>query len=139
VSGFKKFILRGNLVDLAVAFVIATAFTAVVMALVKDFITPLIAAIGGEPDFSKLAFTVNHSTFLYGDFINSALAFVILAAVVYFLVVAPVARFLTLTQRKQDATVRACPECLSEIPLQATRCMYCTAVVPPVAPAAPTA
>jgi large conductance mechanosensitive channel len=89
VGGFRKFLLRGNLVDLAVAVVIGTAFTALVTALVKDLITPLIAAIGGKPNFSSLAFTLNHSRFAYGDFINAILAFLIIAAVVYFLVVLP--------------------------------------------------
>jgi large conductance mechanosensitive channel len=103
VSGFKKFILRGNLVDLAVAVVIGAAFGAVVTSLVKDLITPLIAAIGGQQDFSKLAFTVNKSTFNYGDFINALLTFVIIAAVVYFFVVSPVARLLAFMQRKQDS------------------------------------
>jgi large conductance mechanosensitive channel len=133
VSGFKKFILRGNLVDLAVAVVIGAAFGAVVTSLVKDLITPLIAAIAGQQDFSKLAFTVNKSTFGYGDFINALLTFVIIAAVVYFFVVSPVTRLLAFMQRKQEATERECPECLSEIPAKATRCMYCTAVVTPTA------
>jgi large conductance mechanosensitive channel len=131
VSGFKKFVLRGNLVDLAVAVVIATAFGAVVTSLVKDLITPLVAAIAGKQDFSSLSFTVNKSTFAYGDFINALLTFVIIAAVVYFFVVSPVARLLAFMQRNKEATERECPECLSEIPAKATRCMYCTAVVTP--------
>jgi large conductance mechanosensitive channel len=133
VSGFKKFVLRGNLVDLAVAVVIATAFGAVVTSLVKDLITPLVAAIAGKQDFSSLSFTVNKSTFAYGDFINVLLTFVIIAAVVYFFVVSPVARLLAFMQRNKEATERECPECLSEIPTKATRCMYCTAVVTPTA------
>jgi large conductance mechanosensitive channel len=133
VSGFKKFVLRGNLVDLAVAVVIATAFGAVVTSLVKDLITPLVAAIAGKQDFSSLSFTVNKSTFAYGDFINALLTFVIIAAVVYFFVVSPVARLLAFMQRNKEATERECPECLSEIPTKATRCMYCTAVVTPTA------
>jgi large conductance mechanosensitive channel len=133
VSGFKKFLLRGNLIDLAVAFVVGAAFSAVVTSLVKDLITPLIAAIGGNPNFENLSFTVNHSKFAYGDFLNALISFVIIAAVIYFLVVSPVVRVTALLQRKQEATERACPECLSEIPVKATRCMYCTAVVTPTA------
>ena len=132
VSGFKKVLLRGNLIELAVAVVIGTAFGAVVTALVGDLITPLIAAIGGKPNFSTLSFTVNHSKFAYGAFINALLSFLIIATVIYFLVVAPVVRLLAFTQRKQEATERECPECLSEIPVKATRCMYCTAVVTPI-------
>jgi large conductance mechanosensitive channel len=135
VSGFKKFLLRGNLIDLAVAVVIGAAFGAIVTSLVKDLITPLIAAIGGQPDFSNLYFTVNKSKFAYGDFINALLAFLIIAAVIYFLIVAPVVKLTTRMARKQEATERACPECLSQIPVKATRCMYCTAEVPPVTPA----
>lgn len=134
MKGFREFLLRGNLVDLAVAVVIGAAFGAVVTALVSDLITPLIAAIGGQPDFSALKFTVNGSTFRYGHFLNALIAFLIIAAVVYFLVVSPVARLLTYVQRKKEATERACPECLSDIPLAATRCRYCTAQVTPAAP-----
>jgi large conductance mechanosensitive channel len=133
VSGFRKFVLRGNLVDLAVAVVIGTAFGALVTSLVKDLITPLIAAIGGKQDFSKLSFTLNKSTFAYGDFINALIAFVIVALVIYFFVVSPVARLLAFVQRNKEASERECPECLSEIPVKATRCMYCTAVVTPTA------
>ena len=135
MKGFKTFLFRGNLIDLAVAVVIGVAFNAVVQALVNDFITPLIAAIGGQPDFSKLTFTINHSTFTYGLFVNSLISFLIIAAVVYFLVVAPVARGLSVMNRNKAATERACPECLSQIPVAATRCMYCTTTVPPVEPA----
>jgi large conductance mechanosensitive channel len=135
VKGFRKFLMRGNLIDLAVAVVIGTAFTAVVTAIVSDLITPLIAAIGGKPDFSRLNFTVNHSHFLYGSFINALVSFVIVAAVVYFLIVAPVAKITSIAERNKAATHRDCPECLSSIPAGATRCMYCTAVVtPPPAP-----
>jgi large conductance mechanosensitive channel len=132
VQGFKKFLLRGNLIELAVAVVIGAAFGAVVTSLVKDLITPLIAAIGGKPDFSKLSFTINKSTFAYGDFFNALIAFAIIAAVVYFLVVSPVVRVLAFMQRSKAAAERECPECLSEIPVKATRCMYCTATVTPV-------
>lgn len=132
MKGFRQFLTRGNLIDLAVAVVIGTAFTALIAALVADLITPLIAAIGGKPNFSSLSFTVNHSKFSYGAFINALLTFLIIAAVVYFLIVAPVVRMTAHANRRKAATMRTCPECLSEIPVGATRCMYCTAVVPPV-------
>jgi large conductance mechanosensitive channel len=135
VSGFKKFLLRGNVIDLAVAVVIGAAFGAVVTSLVKDLLTPLIAAIIGKQDFSKLQFTVNHSTFTYGDFINAVVTFVIIAAVVYFLVVSPVVRLTTFMQRNKEATERECPACFNEISVKATRCMFCTAEVTPTAPA----
>jgi large conductance mechanosensitive channel len=124
--------MRGNLIDLAVAVVIGTAFTAIVTAIVKDLITPLIAAVGGKPNFGKLAFTVHNSTFAYGDFINALVSFVIIAAVVYFMIVAPVARLSTRLTRHKEATERDCPECLSSIPVAARRCKFCTAVVNPV-------
>jgi large conductance mechanosensitive channel len=133
VKGFRSFLMRGNLIDLAVAVVIGTAFTAIVTAIVKDLITPLIAAIGGQPNFENLKFTINHSTFLYGDFFNALLSFAIIAAVVYFLIVAPVARITTRFERKKVATTRDCPECLSTIPIAATRCSFCTVAVTPVA------
>jgi large conductance mechanosensitive channel len=136
VKGFRSFLMRGNLIEHAVAVVIGTAFTAIVTAIVKDLITPLIAAIGGQPDSGKLQFTVNHSTFAYGDFINALISFVIIAAVVYFLIVAPVAHLVARLTRNKEATERDCPECLSAIPLAATRCKYCTAVVTPVTPPA---
>jgi len=135
LSDFKKFVLRGNVVDLAVAVVIGAAFTAVVTAFVKDFITPLIGAIFGTQDFSNLYFTVNHSEFNYGAFINALLSFVIIAAVVYFLIVSPMARVMARADRNKEASTRQCPQCLSDIPVGATRCMYCTSEVPPVAPA----
>jgi large conductance mechanosensitive channel len=134
MKGFKAFLMRGNLIDLAVAVVIGVAFNAVVQALIADIITPLLAAIGGKPNFGTLAFTINHSKFSYGAFINALLSFVIIAAVIYFLVVGPMNRIMALATRKQDATTRTCPECASEIPVVATRCMYCTAQVPPVTP-----
>jgi large conductance mechanosensitive channel len=139
VKGFRNFLLRGNLVDLAVAVVIGIAFNAVVQALIADLITPVIAAIGGKPNFGSLTFTVNHSTFHYGAFINALLSFVIIAAVIYFFVVTPVSRVLALANRNKEASERDCPECLSAIPVAATRCKFCTANVPPVqrAPAAP--
>jgi large conductance mechanosensitive channel len=125
--------MRGNLIDLAVAVVIGTAFAAIVTAIVKDLITPLIAAIGGQPNFGSLKFTINHSTFAYGDFFNALVTFLIIAAVVYFLIVTPVARVTARFERKKEATTRDCPECLSTIPIAATRCSFCTVPVPPVA------
>ena len=131
MSGFRKFILRGNVVDLAIAVVIGAAFGTVVQALVKDLITPLIGAFGGVPDFSALFFTVNNSRFLIGDFINALLSFIVIAAVVYYFVVLPlnrlVARFSP--DPPAPAPTRECPECLSKIPVKATRCAFCTAVV----------
>jgi large conductance mechanosensitive channel len=125
---FRQFILRGSLVDLATAVVIGTAFTAVVNAIVKDLITPLIAAIGGEPNFGELAFTINGSRFAYGDFLNALFTFLIVAAVMFFLVIKPVN---TLLERfkpepKVDQETRECPECLSDIPVGAKRCAFCT-------------
>jgi large conductance mechanosensitive channel len=135
MKGFREFILRGNLVDLAVAVVIGAAFGALVSAFVADLVTPIIAAIGGEPDFSSLSFTINGSKFLYGHFINALLTFLIIAAVVYFFVVKPVAALLErLTPKKEVGEQRECPECLSDIPIGASRCSFCTAQVTPVAP-----
>lgn len=130
LKGFKDFISRGNVVDLAVAVVMGAAFGAVVTALVSDFITPVIAAIGGQPDFSALSFTINGSTFAYGHFINALIAFLILAAAVYFFVVLPLERLLKKPETA-ERDVRACPECLSTIPSEARRCMYCTAEIGP--------
>jgi large conductance mechanosensitive channel len=130
---FRSFILRGNLVDLAVAVVIGTAFTAVVNALVKDIVTPLIAAVGGEPNFGNLAFTINGSRFAYGDFLNALLTFLIVAAVMFFLVIKPVNILLDQlqTEPEVESPTRACPECLSQIPRPASRCAFCTAEVAP--------
>jgi large conductance mechanosensitive channel len=135
VRDFKTFLLRGNLVEMAVGIVIGLAFGAVVTALVSDLITPLIAAIGGKPDFSSLSFTINKSHFLYGAFINAVIAFVLIAAVIFFLVVKPVNALVarTRTAPPPDPTTRNCPECLSEIPLAARRCSYCTSEVGPAA------
>jgi large conductance mechanosensitive channel len=135
MSGFRKFLLRGNVVDLAVAVVIGTAFGAVVTALVKDIITPIIGAFGGLPDFSAWSFTINGSNFLIGDFINALLAFVVLAAVVYFFVVQPVQRLMDRFKPEPVAapeTTRDCPYCLSKIPKAAARCAFCTSQVQPV-------
>jgi large conductance mechanosensitive channel len=129
---FKTFILRGNVVDLAVGIVIGAAFGTVVSALVKDLITPLIAAIGGRPDFSGLWFSINKSRFLYGDFINAIVSFLIIAAVVFFLIVRPVNGLMARrkTELPADPTTRECPYCLSSIPIKATRCAFCTQEVP---------
>jgi len=131
IGEFRAFILRGNLVDLAVAVVIGAAFTTVVNAFVKDLITPVIAAIGGQPDFSALKFEINGSQFLYGDFINAALTFLIVAAVVFFFVVKPVNALLDRFQTEQpvEEETRECPECISQIPVRASRCSFCTAEV----------
>jgi large conductance mechanosensitive channel len=134
MSGFRQFLLRGNLIDLAVAVVIGLAFNAVIQALIKDLITPLIAAAGGQPNFASLFFTVNKSRFSYGSFANAALSFVIIAAVVYYLVAAPAGRMIAISQRHKEATERECPECLSQIPAAARRCSFCTSEVPPASP-----
>lgn len=129
MQGFRKFILRGNVVDLAVAVVIGAAFGSVVQALVKDLITPLIGAFGGVPDFSALFFTVNQSKFLIGDFINAVLSFLLLAAVVYYLVVLPVSKLIEQFSPPPPTPTRACPFCLSKIPAKARRCAFCTSDV----------
>jgi large conductance mechanosensitive channel len=125
---FKEFLLRGNVVDIAVGIIIGVAFAAVVTALVEDLITPLIAAIGGNPDFGNLDFHINGSTFLYGDFINKLITFVIIAAVVFFFVVKPINTLIERTRRTppMDPTTKRCPQCLSEVPLAASRCAFCT-------------
>jgi large conductance mechanosensitive channel len=140
MSGFRKFLMRGNIIDLAVAVVIGVAFNAIVQALVKYMITPLITAITGNgKPFSNLSFTVHHSEFTYGQVINAALSFLVIAAVIYWLIVAPAAKLTALANRNKAATDRQCPECTSTIPVAAKRCMYCTSEVPPVpAPAAAT-
>ena len=130
MSGFKKFLLRGNLVDLAVAVIIGAAFATLIVALTKDFITPLLAAIAGKRDFSSLNFTINKSTFNYGDFINALIAFLILAAVLYFLVIVPFSRLLERFKPAPDepAPTKECTECLSSIPAAARKCAFCTSV-----------
>jgi large conductance mechanosensitive channel len=139
LKDFRQFILRGNLVDLAVAVVIGAAFGAVVTALVKDLVTPLIAAIGGKPDFSGLTFTVNDSVFRYGDFLNALIAFLLVAAVVFFLVIKPVNALLERMRTEPPVAeeTRDCPECLSQIPVAARRCAYCTAALDPPPVTAP--
>ncbi|HTW88365.1 MAG TPA: large conductance mechanosensitive channel protein MscL [Candidatus Binataceae bacterium] len=127
VKGFTQFLLRGNVVDLAVAVVVGVAFNSVVQAFVKDLITPLIAAIGGQPNFSALAFELNHSRFMIGDLINAIVSFVIISAVVYFLVVLPINALIAMSsETPPDPTTKRCPECASEIPIQARRCAFCT-------------
>jgi large conductance mechanosensitive channel len=130
LTGFKKFLLRGNVVDLAVAIVIGTAFAAVVKALVADLLTPIIALIFGEPDFEALSFTINGSHFLYGDFLNNVFTFITVAAAVYFFVVTPV-NTLMARRAQEDPDTKECPECTSPIPVRARRCPECTAQLTP--------
>lgn len=154
MKGFRKFLMRGNLIDLAVAVVIGVAFNNIVTALINDFIGPLIGAVTGgstKPSsavassaakpgstsgasstlFQDHFFTLHNSQFLWGDFVDAVISFLVIAAVVYFLLVAPTQKLTALAARNQAATDRECPECLSQIPLAARRCKYCTAVVPP--------
>lgn len=136
---FRQFLLRGNLVDLAIAVVVGAAFGAVVTALVKDLVTPLIAAVGGQPDFGDLDFTINSSRFAYGHFLNAVISFVIIAAVVFFLVVKPVNALMDRLQTGEpiDEPTRECPACLSQIPYAARRCAFCTEEVGPAVEPAP--
>jgi large conductance mechanosensitive channel len=129
--GFRRFLARGNVVDLAVAVVIGTAFTAVVSSFVADLLTPLIAALFGEPDFSGLTFTVNGSEFRYGSFLNALLAFLIVAAAIYFVVVGPLERLKSRREAGEEPAAKDCPECLSEIPYRARRCPNCTSQLEP--------
>jgi large conductance mechanosensitive channel len=132
LTGFRQFLLRGNVIDLAVAVVIGGAFGAVIAALVKDLLTPLIAAIVGQPDFSAITFSINGSQFLLGDFINALLSFVLIAAAVYFFVVLPVNAIAARRARGEapaDPTTKKCPECLSEVAIAARRCAFCTSTL----------
>jgi large conductance mechanosensitive channel len=132
LKDFRTFLFRGNIVDLAVAVVLGIAFGAVVKALVADLLTPIIALIFGKPDFGALSFTINSSHFLYGDFINALIAFLSVAAAIFFFVVKPLnvmAARRAAGAPDPDSDTRACPECLSEIPKAARRCSFCTAVV----------
>jgi large conductance mechanosensitive channel len=133
LKDFKAFILRGNVVDLAIAVIIGAAFTTVVMALVRDIITPIIAAIGGKPNFEDLSFTINHSTFNYGDFLNAVLSFLIVATAVFFFAVVPLTKLikrLNLMPAEKPAPItKPCPRCLSDIPAAASRCAFCTSDV----------
>ena len=132
LRGFKEFILRGNVLDLAVAVVLGGAFGAVVTALVKDLITPLIGAVVGKPDFSALVVTLNGSQFLIGDFLNAVVSFLLIAAAVYFFIVTPVNALVARRRRGEappDPTTKKCPECLSEVPIAARRCAFCTSTL----------
>lgn len=129
MEGFKNFILRGNAVDLAVGVIIGAAFNGVVQAIVKDLLTPIIAAVAKKPDFSNLSFTLNGSKFAYGDFVNNLISFLLVAAAVYFFVVLPMNALLTRTTKPKAVTVKKCPECLSEIPIDAKRCAHCGQIV----------
>jgi len=129
MSGFKKFLLRGNVVDLAVAVVIGAAFKDVVDALVRSLITPLIGAFGGVPDFSAVGFTINNSRFAIGLLINAVVSFLLVSAAIYFLVVVPVNALMARIHRGEappDPTTKKCSECLSEVPIAARRCAHCT-------------
>jgi large conductance mechanosensitive channel len=129
LKGFQQFLLRGNVLDLAVAVIIGGAFGVVVTAVVKDLVTPLIAAIVKQPDFSGIALTVNGSKVLIGDFLNAVISFVLVAAAVYFFIVVPVNRLTARIRRGEappDPTTKKCPECLSEVPIAARRCAFCT-------------
>jgi len=125
LTDFKKFIFRGNVVDLAVAIVVGTAFTAVVKALVSDLLTPIIAVIFGKPNFENLSFTINGSHFAYGDFINYVITFLSVAAAMFFFVVAPITALME-RRAKEDPDTKECPECTSAIPVRAKRCPLCT-------------
>ena len=132
MAGFKNFIMRGNLVELAVAVVIGTQFAALVKQFVSSFVNPLISLVGGTPDFGKLVFTAGKATFTYGQFLTEALTFLISALVVYYAMVLPVSRLLKLFERNQAATTRDCPECTMSVPVAARRCPECTAQIAPV-------
>ena len=132
LTGFRQFVLRGNVLDLAVAVVLGAAFGAVITALVKDLLTPLIGALVGKPDFSAIVLTANGSRFLIGDFMNALLAFVLIAAAVYFFVVLPLNALAARKRRGEapaDPTTKKCAECLSEVPVAARRCAFCTSVL----------
>lgn len=132
LKGFRQFLLRGNVIDLAVAVVIGGAFGAVVTALVKDLITPLIAAIVGKPDFSAISFAINGSQFPIGDFINALVSFLLIATAVYFFIVVPMNAFMARMRRGEappDPTTKKCAECLSDVPIAARRCAFCTSVL----------
>jgi large conductance mechanosensitive channel len=133
MRGFKQFLLRGNVIDLAVAVVIGGAFGAVVAAFVKDLLTPIIGAVAGKPNFAALAVSVRGSRLLIGDFLNALIAFVLVAAAVYFFVVLPVNALVARARRGDappDPATKTCPECLSTIPIAARRCAFCTSLLP---------
>lgn len=129
MNGFKEFLLRGNVIDMAVGIVVGAAFGTVVSAFVKDLMTPFIAAVVRKPDFSKIAFTINSSNFMVGDFINQLISFAIIATVVYFAIVLPVNKLIARVQGPAKPTTKTCPECMSEIPIGAKRCPHCTSTL----------
>ena len=131
IKEFKQFLLRGNVIDLAIAVVIGSAFGAVVSSLVKGIFTPLISAIFGNPDFSKLSFTINGSVFMYGEFLNALISFIIIALVVFFFIIKPMNLLISRFKKGEvaDPTTKKCGECLSDIPLSAKRCSHCTQLV----------
>jgi len=131
MAGFKNFIMRGNLVELAVAVVIGTQFAALVKQFVSSFVNPLISLVGGTPDFGKLVFKAGKATFTYGQFLTETLTFLISALVVYYAMVLPVSRLLKLFERNHAATTRDCPECTMSVPVAARRCPQCTAQITP--------
>ena len=132
LKDFKEFLLRGNVVDLAVAVVVGAAFGALVTALVRDLLTPIIALIFGKPNFSNLSFTINSSHFLYGDFINFLISFVTIAAAVFFFVVQPINALMRRRKTQPDVETRSCTECLSDIPRAARKCAFCGSPQQPV-------
>lgn len=131
LKGFKQFILRGNVVDLAVGVVIGASFSAVVTSLVNNLITPIVGALIKAPNFSNLMFTINGSNFMYGNFLNALIAFILVAASVYFFVMIPVNTLISKTRKEAplDPTTKKCLECLSEIPIEASRCAFCTSKI----------
>ena len=129
LKGLRDFLFRGNVIDLAIAVVIGAAFGAVVTAFVKDLLTPLIAALVGQPDFSGLTLKIHNSVFRYGDFINALVSFLLVGTAVYFFVVVPVKKVMERTQKPAEPVTQKCPECLSEIPIGARRCAHCTAML----------
>ena len=131
LKGFQKFILRGNTVDLAVAVVIGAAFNGVITSMVKDLITPLIGAFYGKQQFMASYFTFHHSKFMYGDFFNAIISFLLVSSIVFFFVVQPINKLLTYSSRNKEPGTRKCPQCLSSIPTAAIRCMYCTSKIEP--------
>jgi large conductance mechanosensitive channel len=133
MSGFKEFLLRGNVIDMAVGIVVGAAFGTVVSAFVKDLLTPFIAAVVRKPDFSNIAFTINSSKFMVGDFINQLISFLLIAGAVYFAVVMPVSKLMLRLKPPPPPTTKPCPECLSEIPIMARRCAHCGSLVESVA------
>ncbi|WP_188196776.1 large conductance mechanosensitive channel protein MscL [Nonomuraea sp. SYSU D8015] len=132
MTGFKKFLMQGNVIDLAVAVVVGAAFNAIVQSFVADLLTPLISAFGGLPDFSSLKITIGQANFMYGNFINAVISFLMVAAVVYFLLVKPYTHIKDRNAAKAESTTRDCPECLSTIPKAASRCAFCSVEVPTI-------